>query len=67
MEQLGYTDILSGAFSGKVNVNLPGKFNVYNALAAISVCDYLGFSKKDILCGLNTVKGKGRSDYRFCT
>ncbi len=59
---LGVTFDVSGAFSGKVNVNLPGKFNVYNALAAISVCDYLGFSKKDILCGLNTVKVKGRSE-----
>ncbi len=39
---------------------IPGRFSVYNALAAISVCRHLNVSKEDILKGLDTVKVKGR-------
>lgn len=43
-----------------VNVAIPGRFSVYNALAAISVCKKLGVSNEHILKGLDTVKVKGR-------
>ncbi len=41
-------------------INIPGKFNVYNALAAISVCSFMGVSLEDIQKGLKSVKVKGR-------
>lgn len=43
-----------------VDVAIPGRFSVYNALAAISVCRHFDLSDKDILDGLNEVKVKGR-------
>lgn len=43
-----------------IYVPIPGKFNVYNALAAMSVCEYIGVKKADIIDGLKSVKVKGR-------
>ncbi len=43
-----------------VDVAIPGRFSVYNALAAISVCRKLNVSTENILKGLDTVKVKGR-------
>ena len=43
-----------------VNVAIPGRFSVYNALAAIAVCRHFDIGKDDILNGLRTVKVKGR-------
>lgn len=50
---------------GKINlqelfISTPGKFNVYNSLAAISVCHHMGIEKFDIIEGLKKVKVKGR-------
>lgn len=43
-----------------VDVPIPGKFSVYNALAALSVCALLGVPDGQILDGLSCVKVKGR-------
>lgn len=43
-----------------VSVRIPGKFSVYNALAALSVCFLLNVSDKEILTGLSKAKVKGR-------
>ena len=43
-----------------VDVAIPGKFSVYNALASISVCKLLGCSQAAIQDGLKNVKVKGR-------
>ncbi len=43
-----------------VDVAIPGRFSVYNALAAIAVCRHFDLTDKDILDGLNEVKVKGR-------
>lgn len=43
-----------------VDVAIPGRFSVYNALAAIAVCRHFNLSDKDILSGLKNVKVKGR-------
>ena len=50
---------------GKINlqelfISTPGKFNVYNSLAAISVCHHMGIEENDIVEGLKKVKVKGR-------
>jgi len=50
--------------TGKKNLNvdvaIPGRFSVYNALAAISVCSLMNITEENILKGLDTVKVKGR-------
>ncbi len=57
---LGVSFDLSGAENYKVNVAIPGKFNIYNALSAISVCRHCGVDEKAICKGLEAVKVKGR-------
>lgn len=43
-----------------VDVAIPGRFSVYNALAALSVCRHFGIENEHILKGLDTVQVKGR-------
>ena len=43
-----------------LDVAIPGRFSVYNALAAIAVCRHFDVTDEDILKGLSTVKVKGR-------
>ncbi len=43
-----------------VNVAIPGRFSVYNALAAISVCHHFDIDDEHLLKGLDSVKVKGR-------
>lgn len=49
-----------GVLNMPVDVDIPGKFNVYNALCAMAVCRHFGVSKENIYDGLNEVKVKGR-------
>ena len=51
---------LSGRADYGVDVCIPGRFSVYNALAAIAVCLHFGVGKEAVRIGLNTVKVKGR-------
>lgn len=57
---LGVSFTLCGAENYRVNVGVPGKFNIYNALAAIAVCRHCGADDKAICKGLESVKVKGR-------
>ena len=57
---LGVSFDLGGFDNYRVNVGIPGKFNIYNALAAISVCRRCGVDKNAVLKGLESVKVKGR-------
>ncbi len=43
-----------------VNVAIPGRFSVYNALSAISVCEEFNIPEEAILKGLDSVSVKGR-------
>ena len=43
-----------------VEIDIPGKFSVYNSLTAIAVCRHFGVSKEDILKALAQAKVKGR-------
>ena len=45
-----------------VEISIPGKFTVYNALGAISICESLGIETKYILSGLKKVRVPGRSE-----
>lgn len=51
---------VSGVLELSVDVDIPGKFSVYNALAAIAVCRHFDIPRQAILGGLNEVKVKGR-------
>lgn len=51
---------VSGAMNLSVDVDIPGKFSAYNAIAAIAVCRHFPVSEQNILDGLNEVKVKGR-------
>lgn len=42
------------------DVAIPGRFSVYNALAAMALCSEMGIADEFILKGLETVKVKGR-------
>ncbi len=50
----------TGSEELSVDVAIPGRFSVYNALAAIAVCRHFDISKDDIIKGLFNVKVKGR-------
>ena len=45
-----------------VEISIPGKFTVYNALGAITICEELGIESKYILSGLKKVRVPGRSE-----
>jgi len=45
-----------------VKISIPGEFTVYNALGAISICEYLGCSSESIIKGLKKVRVPGRSE-----
>ena len=45
-----------------VEINVPGNFTVYNALGAISVCEYYGVESKYIIDALRKVSVPGRSE-----
>ena len=46
----------------KISVGIPGRFSVYNALAAICVCVKLGCSVESIILSLENIKVPGRSE-----
>lgn len=58
---LGVRFELSGKMKGKIEMNMPGEFNVENALVAIAVTREAGVSSQAIQEGLRTVHVKGRT------
>ena len=57
---LGVDFDLCGQLEFPVEVDIPGKFSVYNALAAVAVCRHFDVTKQNIRDGLAAVKVKGR-------
>ena len=52
---------VTGQYELNVKVNIPGRFNVYNALAATCVAEQLGLSMDEIKCGIaaaSTISGR---------
>lgn len=49
-------------FTRPVKVSVPGKFSVYNALAAIGVCGMLGIDAEHIANGLKNIHIPGRAE-----
>lgn len=57
---LGIAFEVSGLMAFTAEVDISGKFNCFNALAAITCCYVLGISQADMCRGLRRVKVKGR-------
>lgn len=57
---LGVAYELSGLLNMKVSIDIPGKFSVYNSMAAIAICRHFGVSKENIEKALCNIRVKGR-------
>ncbi len=57
---LGVAYDLGGLLDFRVEIDIPGKFSVYNSLVAIAVCRHFKIEKEDILAALREAKAKGR-------
>ena len=63
--QMRFTALREGAAALEVQLNLPGRHNVANALAAIAVATELGVADDAILAGLASFTGVGRRFARY--
>ncbi|MDR2546641.1 MAG: UDP-N-acetylmuramoyl-L-alanyl-D-glutamate--2,6-diaminopimelate ligase [Lachnospiraceae bacterium] len=61
-DSIGIKFVVSGCVELAVNIAIPGRFGVYNALAAILTGHYLGVSAADITHALQTIRVKGRAE-----
>ena len=57
---LGVAYHMSGLMDMDVEIDIPGKFSVYNSMTAISICRHFGVKKEVILDSLSKVRVKGR-------
>lgn len=63
---IGVTFRLSGKREAQVSVNMPGVFNVENALIAIALTAEMGIPMENILAGLQKAYVKGRTQLLTC-
>ncbi len=57
---LGVTYDLTGLLNFPVEIDIPGKFSVYNSLVAIAVCRHFDINRENIIEALKHAKAKGR-------
>ena len=57
---LGISFSVNGRINTDVAIDMPGKFSLYNALTAVSVCSYLGIKEDAIKSALKSAKVKCR-------
>ena len=57
---LGVAYWVSGLTDMDVEIDMPGRFSVYNSLVAIAVCRHFDIRKEDVLAALEAAKTKGR-------
>lgn len=58
---LGVSYDLCGKLNGSFALNMPGEYNVQNALIATAICDMNGVDPEEIAKGLEEVSVKGRT------
>ncbi|MBT9779290.1 UDP-N-acetylmuramoyl-L-alanyl-D-glutamate--2,6-diaminopimelate ligase [Clostridium sp. MCC353] len=58
---------VTGEYELELKVNIPGRFNVYNALAAVSVCSFLGLPKDKICHALEHLSVNGRMEIVYAS
>lgn len=57
---LGVAYHMSGLLNMDVEIDIPGKFSVYNSMAAIAICRHFGVKQDVILSSLSQIRVKGR-------
>lgn len=57
---LGVAYELQGLLNMQVSIDIPGKFSVYNSMAAIAICRHFGVSEENIAKALQNIRVKGR-------
>ncbi len=57
---LGIAYDLAGLLNFRVEIDIPGKFSIYNSLTAIAICRHFDVSQEDIVNALKTASVKGR-------
>lgn len=57
---LGVSYDVTGMLNMPVEIDVPGKFSVYNSLAAISICRHFGVKEDAIQTALEGIRVKGR-------
>jgi UDP-N-acetylmuramoyl-L-alanyl-D-glutamate--2,6-diaminopimelate ligase len=57
---LGISYHVAGTLDMDVEIDIPGKFSVYNSLTAIAICRHFGVKEEDIKNALKQAKVKGR-------
>jgi len=55
-------DVITPWFKDRIKTNTLGRFNIYNVLAAIGVCGFLGIDADRIKEGLKNITVKGRME-----
>ena len=63
---IGVTFRLTGTLQGEFKINIPGVFNVENALIAIALTHQMGVKESSIRSGLQKVYVKGRTQLLTC-
>lgn len=53
---------VNGAYQIELHVNVPGHFNVYNALAAVAVCSYFNLPREKVAHALEHMNIDGRME-----
>lgn len=57
---LGVDYRVSGLLNFDVEIDIPGKFSVYNSLVSIAVCRHFDIPKEDMIAALRVAETKGR-------
>lgn len=57
---LGIAYRVEGLMNFPVEIDIPGKFSIYNSLTAIAICRHFGVPEKKITAALKVAKVKGR-------
>src|SRR5699024_1907400 len=57
---LGIDYHVKGLMDFQVEIDIPGKFSIYNSLTAIAICRHFKVSEEDIVSALKVAKVKGR-------
>ena len=58
--RLGISYRIQGLFDSNVEIDMPGRFNVYNSLCAIALCRHYNVDSQQIKKALKDIKVKGR-------
>ncbi len=57
---LGIAYHVKGLMDFPVEIDIPGKFSVYNSLTAIAICRHFNVAPEDIIAALKDIRVKGR-------